>query len=223
MIYFPFTKGVDSSESKVAPGAIINAEGIALVRVNGAQADGVQPSTGNGTDLFVGFSVAGTTAAPFPEGFFNKVETLIVPASGAVTLQFAPVTGQTAVFNITTNAPVATPTVVGKQVTGLATGSEVRITYKYVLSVVAARAIYGDVGPGGYSGAYVGQIGVMRRGVIYTAEYDASVNWAAATAVKLDAGGLVTDQTGSGVAINARIIAVPGDEVPYLGLEFSAP
>lgn len=222
MIYGPFSKYVDSSEAVVAPGAVINAEGLALVRAAGNQAAGVLPATGTSADVFAGFSIAGTSAAPFMEGFTNKQETFIVPATGTVTLQFAPVPTQVFVFDKTTGAAASGYAVSGKNVTSLTVGDEVVVTYKYALSVIQARSLQGDVQPGGYSGAYIGQIGLIKRGQIYTSEYDTSKNWAAATAVKLAAGGQVTDQSGAGVAIPAAIIAVPSSEVTYLGLEFSA-
>jgi hypothetical protein len=156
------------------------------------------------------------------EGFTNKQETFVVPATGNVTLQFAPVPNQTFVFDVTTNSAVASPVVTGKVVSGLTAGDQVVVTYKYALSVVQARSLQGDVQPGGYSGAYIGQIGLLKRGMIYTSEFDASKNWAAATAVKLAAGGQLTDQTGSGNVVPCQIIAVPNAEVTYLGLEFSA-
>lgn len=224
MIYGPFSKYLDSSETVVAPGAVIDAEGMVLVRAKAAQAQGVMPSTGvAGSELFAGFSIAGTSAAPFAEGFSNKQETFTVPATGKVKLQFAPLPNQLFAFDNSTNAAVSpAPTVSGQTVSGLPAGDSVTITYKYSLSVVQARAMYGDVQPGGYSGAYIGQIGLIKRGMIYTDQFDASKNWAAATAVKMAAGGQVTDQTGTGDEIPAQIIAVPSSEVTYLGLEFSA-
>ncbi len=224
MIYGPLSKYPDSSEAAVAPGIVISAEGLALVRAKGAQSAGVMPSTGTSADVFAGFSLAGTSAAPFAEGFMNKVESFVVPATGSVTLQFAPVANQTFVFDNTTDTAVGSPTVVGNQVTSLTVGDEVTVTYKYPLTVVQARALMGDIQPGGYSGAYIGQIGLIKRGLIYTSEFDSSKDWTAAQAVKLAAGGQLTDQSGSGVAIaNCLIIATPGAEVPYLGIEFSAP
>lgn len=223
-IYSPLSKYPDSAEANVAPGIVINAEGLALVRAAGAQSQGVMPSTGTAADRFAGFSIAGTSAAPFAEGYVNKIETFTVPATGNVTLQFAPVTGQVFVFDDTTQAAVTPTGVVGAQVQGLEVGDEVTVTYKYALSVVQARALYGDVQPGGYSGAYIGQIGLVKRGLIYTSEFDASKNWAAATAIKLAAGGQLTDQSGTGNAItDAYVVALPGVEVPFLGIEFSAP
>lgn len=223
MIYGPFSKYLDSADVLVAPGAVIDAEGLVLVRAKANQAAGVMPSTGvAGSELFAGFSIAGTSAAPFFEGFANKQETFVVPATGKVKLQFAPVPNQTFVFDNSTNAAIPSPSVAGNVVSGLTAGDSVTVTYKYNLTVVQARALNGDVQPGGYSGAYVGQIGLLKRGVVYTSEFDASKNWAAATAVKMGAGGQVTDQSGTGDEFAAQIIAVPSSEVTFLGLEFSA-
>ena len=222
MIYSPYSKYTDSSEARVAPGAVIDSEGLALVRAKSAQSEGVMPSTGGTDEIFAGFSIAGTSAAPFMEGFTNKQETFIVSATGRVTLQFTPVPNQVFVFDKTTNAAVTPVTVVNNQVTGLTVGDEVVVTYKYILNVVQARALQGDVQPGGYSGAYIGQIGLIKRGLIYTSNFDASVDWAAATAVKTAAGGQVTDQDGTGVEVPGVIVATPTSEVTFLGLEFSA-
>lgn len=224
-IYLPLSKFRDSSEAITAPGAVIQAEGLALVRANNNQAAGVLPSTGTSTDLFAGFSSAGTSAAPFAEAFTNKVEVLTVSVTGAVVLARTPVAGQVSVYNLTTAAFVASPTVTGNSVsgTGMNAGDDVRVTYKFAVTQVEAVALFGNTQPGGYSGAYVGQIGVLKRGMIYTNQIDTSKNWAVATAVKLAANGQLTDQSGAGVTIDAQIIAVPGVEVPFLGLEFSAP
>ncbi len=224
MIYGPLSKYVDSAEANVAPGILIFAEGLALVRAQGAQAAGVLPSTGTSADMFAGFSFAGTSAAPFAEGYTNKVEAFVVPATGNVTLQFTPVAGQVFVFDNTADMAVASPTVVGNQVTGLTVGDEVTVTYKYPLTVNQARALSGDVQPGGYSGAHVNQIGMIKRGLLYTSEFDSAVDWSAATEIRLAAGGQITDQSGSGnVMANAFVVALPGAEVPFLGIEFSAP
>jgi hypothetical protein len=112
--------------------------------------------------------------------------------------------------------------VVANTVTGLTAGDVVNVTYQYTLTTIQARALVGDVQPGGYVGAYVGQSGIVKRGTVYTDQFDASKNWAAATAIKLAANGQLTDQTGTGVAIVGYVVAAPGVDVPFLGLEFSA-
>jgi hypothetical protein len=230
--YFPFGKTADSTEMLVAPGATILAEGQALVRTNGNTSAGVLPSTGGATDVFVGFAVAGTSAAPFAEPYYNKVEQFLVPSTGTVTLSLTPVAGQVFVFDNTTNGPGTGYTVTGANITGLTAGDEITVTYKYPLSVIQARALFGDVQPGGYSGAYVGQIGVYTRGTIYTSEFDSSKNWAgagsaAAQTLCLAANGQVTLGTPgtapAGVAIpNAYVSAVPSQDQPFLGITFSA-
>jgi len=231
--YFPFGKTADSTEMLVASGATILAEGQALVRTNGNTSAGVLPSTGGTTDIFVGFAVAGTSAAPFAEPYYNKVEQFLVPSTGIITLSLTPVSGQVFVFDNTTNAPATGYTVTGSTISGLTAGDEVTVTYKYALTVIQARALFGDVQPGGFSGSYVGQIGVYTRGTIYTSEFDASKNWAAAGSATsatlcLAANGQVTlgtpNSAPAGNAIPAAYVsAVPSQDQPFLGITFSAP
>lgn len=230
--YFPFGRTNDSTEMLVAPGATFFAEGQAAVRTAGATSAGVLPSTGTATDIFVGFVVAGTSAAPFAEAFYNKVEEFLVPSTGAITLSVTPVAGQVFVLDNTTGAPATGYTVTGAQVTGLVAGDEVTVTYKYPLTVIQARALFGDVQPGGYVGAEVGQIGVYTRGTVYTSEFDDSKNYAAAGAagsiLVLAANGQVTLGTpgaagAAPIAIpNAYVSAVPSQDQPFLGITFSA-
>lgn len=222
-ISLPLTKIVDSTEMVAAPGALIQAEGQALVRLASNQAAGVQVSTGDSGEKFVGFSFAGTSAAPFPESLTNKVETYVAAAGGSIKLSRKPIANQVSVWNVTTGAAVTTPTVTGDTVSGLTAGQTYTITYKFAETVFESVARQGDVQPGGYSGAIYGQIGVITRGLIYTSEFDAAVNWRAATAVKLAANGQLTDQTGSGVDIGAQIESIPGEEYPFLGIRFSSP
>ena len=223
MIYLPLSRFTDSAEAAVATGASITAEGQALVRATGASYLGVMPSTGAATDVFAGFSVLGVSAAPLAAAYATRVETFTVPGSGIVQLAETPVAGQVFVYDGTTGTAIAAPTVVGNTVTGLTGGDVVDVTYKYALSVVQARALQGDVQPGGYAGAYVGQSGLIKRGTIFTDQFDSSVNWMEATSIKLAASGQLTDQSGTGVAITgAYVVAVPSVEVPFLGITFSA-
>ena len=222
-ISLPLTKIVDSTEMVTAPGAIIQAEGQALVRAANNQAAGVQVSAGTSGEKFVGFSFAGTSAAPFPEAITNRVETYVASAGGSIKLSRTPISGQVSVWNDTDGAAETGGTVTGDTISGLDAGDTYTVTYKFSETVLEAVARQGDVQPGGYSGAIYGQIGVVTRGLIYTSEFDASVNWRAATAVKLGANGQLTDQNGSGVDIGAQIEAIPGVEYPFLGIRFSAP
>jgi hypothetical protein len=229
MISRPLTRVVLSTEMTVAPGATILAEGQALVRSNGATYLGVLPSTGTSTDVFQGFSFAGTSAYPFPEQYTNNVESFTVPATGSVVLSLTPLAGQVAVYDLTLGEPVTGFSVTGNTVSGLTVGDTVNVTYKYAMTIVQATALYGNVQPGGYSGAYVGQIGVITRGFIMTDQFDASQNWMAAgatssTQIVLGASGQLTLGTPgtTGVAFPGSVVRIPDEYYPFLGVEFSA-
>ena len=222
MIYHPLSAHIRSTEYPLAAGAVVSADGQALVATNVGGAFGVGPSMGTAGEVFVGFVLAQTSAAPFLEMTAVKVEKQVVPASGNVTLAFTPLASSTSVLDETTGTAVATPTVTGNVVSGLTVGDKVQVTYTYALTVSQAIGLMGNAVPSGYAGSLLGSVGCSQGGRIFTSLFDTSKNWAAATGVKLGANGHLTDQTGSGVAINAIIIAVPNHDVPFLGIEFNA-
>jgi hypothetical protein len=234
-IYFPQARFEASTEMLQAPGATFEAEGQVAVRLGGNTSAGVQPSAGVPNEIFAGFVIAGTSALPFAEPTYTKVETFLVPSTGAVTLSVTPSSSaDVGVYDLTTKQPVTTGlTITGAQVSGLTAGDQVQITYKYDLTVVQRRALFGDIQPGGYVGDTIGQIGVITRGTVYTSEFDHSANWGAAgssaatTIVVLPNGqvGLGTPGTSpAGVAIpNAYIVSLPSQDIPFLGITFSAP
>jgi len=214
----------------VAPGAVILAESQALVVASGGMSAGVMPATGTASDIFVGFAFAGTSALPFPEAYTNKVETFVVPTGGMITLSQTPVSGQVFVLDTTTGTQNTSFTVSGANVSGLTAGDTVNVTYKYAMTVIQERALYGDVQPGGYSGAYVGQIGLITRGDVWVTEFNAAANWAGvtntgATQICLAANGQLTvgtpGTTGNAVP-NCIVTGIPTQTIPYLGLRFSA-
>lgn len=235
-MYLPFGKFEQSTEMLQAPGASFTAEGQAVVRQAGASPLGVVPSTGQASDIFCGFAIAGTSALPFPEPSYTKVETFLVPATGAVTLSMTPVSNaDVGVYDLTTGSAVASPTINGAKVSGLTAGDQVQVTYKYDLTPVQRRALFGDVQPGGYVGDTIGQIGVVTRGTVYTAEFDHSVDW-----TKFDTTttapnkfvmvakangqvGLADSATNTAAVIPGYIVSLPTQDVPFLGITFSAP
>lgn len=223
MLYLPNSKIVDSSDVLVAAGAIITAEGQALIRASGAPSSGVTVSGGSSSEIFAGFSIQGVSAAPYPALYLSKVEKFTVPGSGIVQLAQTPVSGQLGVYDTTTSTQVSSPTVVGSTVTGLTAGDIVNVTYQYAATVIQSRSIIGDTQPGGSAGYSVGQTGLIQRGTIFTDQFNAAVNWAAATAIKTQANGQITDQTGSGATITgAYVVQAPTSDVPFLGITFSA-
>lgn len=230
-MYLPFGKFEQSTEMLQAPGASFHSEGQVAVRVAGNTAAGVQASAGAATDVFAGFVIAGTSALPFAEPTYTKVETFLVPATGVVTLSVTPASaGDVGIYDLTTNAAVTGATVTGAQVSGLTAGDQVQITYKYDLTVVQRRALFGDIQPGGYVGDTIGQIGVVTRGTVYTSEFDHSADYTKAgttAALQLVAGADGQVKLGTvgtnGAAIPGYIVSLPTQDVPFLGITFSAP
>lgn len=225
MIYGPLSFFTRSAEKALASGSVVADSGQAMIHAiqNGAQV--VAPAAGAASEIFVGFSSLQTSATPTVPATAVKVEDIdAVPATGIIIASKTPVTGTVSVQNAVTKATIAVVSVTGNSVdVGVGSaGLAVTLVYTHALTVTEARAIVGDIQPGGYSGHTYGQVGIGQEGVIYTSVFNSAVNWNAATAVKLAAGGKVTDQTGTGVAINAIVIRVPSKDYPFLGLQFQS-
>ena len=223
MIYSPLSSIVRSTERPLAVGAVLAADGQALVASNVNGKIGVAPSAGTTGEQFVGFVNAQTSAAPFLEQSAVKVDSGVASAGGSLALTFTPLASSLIILDAATNATVAGWTLAGSTVTGLTAGQSVKAVYTYALTVAQAVALMGNQVPSGYAGSLLGSTGVAQGGVVYTSMFDTSVNWASATGVKLAANGKVTNQAGSGSAINAVIVGTPSADFPYLGLQFTAP
>lgn len=221
------TRIVDSSDMLLAKSAKIVAEGQALVYVPGE--GGLAPSKGEAGEVFAGFVMRRTSAAPVVEDYMVKVERFVVaaPADGdpAVELQFEPLTSTVCVINVATNEVIADTDVEGKIVSSSSfmNDMELEVVYKYELSAAQARALFGDQQPGGSAGSLVGQTGVAKRGVIFTSWFDTSVNWSVAKQIKLAADGMITNEKGEGAVLpGAYVVYAPSVDEPFLGVEFSA-
>lgn len=220
------TRIVDSSDMLLAKSAKIVAEGQALVVVPG---EGLAPSKGVAGEIFAGFVMRRTSAAPVVEAYMTKVERFVVaaPAEGtpAVELQFEPLSASVCVVNLATGETIADVTVEGKTLSSDAfkNDMEIEVVYKWELTVAQARTIFGDAQPGGPAGDWLGQVGCAKRGMIYTSWFDSSVNWAAAKQIKLAAEGMITNEAGEGEVLpGAYVVHAPTVETPFLGIEFSA-
>lgn len=220
MLYID-TRIVDSSEAILAEGAQVTQEGQAMVAVPGK---GISPSTGAANEIFAGFAMNQLCGIPVLEPYGIAVEEFLVDSSAKVTVQFAPISNSVALINLESSGKIDSPTVTGKTIAATMTaGMKVKVVYRYALTNIQARAMMGDAQPGGPAGAIVGQCGLAKRGIIYTSCFDTSVNWAAATAIKLASDGFVTDQSGKGTVLTgAYVVKVPTAEIPFLGIEFSA-
>lgn len=226
-IYFPASKITDSDEAKLAAGFAITAEGQPLMNVPG---QGLQPADADvTTGIFAGFALCNQSAAALPMTYAVKVEEFIAAAATAVmNTQFASVSGQ---IGITMNgAAVASGdiTVSGTQVTvaNATVGAKLVVTYKFMPTAAQQIAMQGNIAPSGVAGALFGQTGRAKRGVIYTDQYDASINWGAVATVKFNGAGLLTGvptiATGADVLPGAYVVHVPTATQPFLGIEFSA-
>lgn len=223
MLYMPKTALFDSEEAVLSKSAVISAEGQALVAV----ADGLKESAGTEGEVFAGFVCQRVSATPFLEDFYCAVEELTVATAGSVELQREPLSNAVVgLVNIDSGEAIAGDTTVsGKTVsnTNLTEGLNVRVVYKYAMSVVEAKSRLGDVQPGGPAGALVGQIGLISRGTVYTNCFDPSVDWSKATSIKLAANGMVTSgESAQGTEIKGYVVEAPSVMYPFLGIKFSA-
>lgn len=225
MIYSPLSAFARSSEMPLSAVANLLSDGQAMVNVLENGVGCAKPSTGAAGEQFIGFSSLQTSATPIIPTTAVKVEEVVIPAGGKVTAARTPIAGTSFAYDTATGAALAIDSVVGKLVDFLVAnaGKTVRLQYRYTLTVVEARAMVGDVQPGGFSGNTYGTVGVAQTGVIYTDQFESGIDFQAATSIKLAANGRVTDQTGAnGTVINAIVKALPTVGHPFLGLEFNA-
>lgn len=229
MIYYPLSNILRSREMPLAASATLAQDGQAMIRNMVGQTFGAIPSSGASGEAFLGFLLGQMSSVPFLQTTAVKTEQFTLSAGKTVTLSKLPIASTTNVYNITgaaTAAPdsVNTTTGVVDLTTAGVVSSVYLITYRYTLSVVEARSRNGDVTPGGYAGLTTGTVALAVSGTIYTDQFDSSKNWAASTgaSVKMAASGLITDTTGSGVALTSSVISLPSVDYPFLGLTFSA-
>jgi hypothetical protein len=221
-------KIVQSREFPIAAGSVVNAEGQAVVQAFENGVEVVKPSLGSSGEKFMGF----TYGPVFTPVVKSLVEDLVVPASGAytVTLMNEPLAGQLFIKDLNTGtvqslgdpANANEYSISGKVVTfnsGNA-GHAMFIQYRY--SPTSLEVLMNDkmmittMSPV----AVINSIGVIQQGEVWTDQFNAAVDFASATALKMNAGGIITDQTGSGSSINGIITHVPDISVPYLGIRF---
>jgi hypothetical protein len=221
MIYFPATRVNVSTEFPVAVGSSIPAEGLALIADNTNGVFGLKPAAGGASEVFMGIAVSQQTVLTIA----TKTEAFVQPVTHQIVLAFTPVGGTVGVWDNTAQAAIATGgggwTLSGKTLTLQAAtdGHDIYVYYKYTPTANQARAIQGDVFPGGPAGTALSQIGCARSGIVYTDQFDTSVNWNAnGIVVKTAANGQFTIG-GAGTALTGvQVISPPVAGMPYLGL-----
>lgn len=219
MIYFPQTRAFISSEKPVAVGFSIDAEGQALVGVTQNGEFGVKPSAGTASEVFAGIAVSQQILITSKA----RAEQVIVPVGLSFDLDRTPQAGTLALWNATDGAVVAGGdiTLAGRNVTLAAgyAGKTVTAFYKYAVTVAESRALQGDVPPGGAAGASISQVGVFKNGVVFTDQFDTTVNWNALNpVVRLGANGQFTIG-GTGTIVNCTITQAPSANSAFLGLD----
>ena len=220
MLYFPNGRPIIATEVPIAASSTIAAEGQALVADTTGGVFGAKPSAGSSSENFLGIAVSQQIdLATFP-----KVEEKVVPNTDAVTIARTPSSGTLSVYDVTTSTLLSVTThytVSGETVTmadSTYRGHTLRLNYKFAPTAIEARAIQGDVYPGGAAGTSIGQVGVFQMGIVYTTEYDSTKDWTAAgITVKTGANGQFT-VGGSGTTVDCVVVAAPSSSNPYLGL-----
>jgi len=219
-----------SQEFPVATGQTIGAEGLALIQVIQGGVEKVGLSASGAGEVFMGISY-GEVFTPATK---SKVETLSIAAAGTtLTLQKAVLTN-TQVFVYDNTASVALA--IGNPANlneysvndtlltfnaGKA-GHSMTITYRY--APTAAELIAQDnVRITSFSSTdYIGSIGCIQQGEVYTDMFDASKDWSTATGVETGNNGIFDINGGAGTLIaNAVITHVPNAEYPFLGIRLN--
>lgn len=225
MLNQKYTRQFLTEHRPVAPGFVINEEGVALVyvQVPGENELHVQPSTGAAGEVFAGLS----WTRNHPPAMLPSVSEGVVPADLTIELEQTPVTGQLLIavagvkLEIVANAPAdATQVrVVGREVTfhADALGQGYYTQMQFEPTVTQARQILGDMPVGGLASNNEGIIGILTRADAATTMFDASADWTGGELhPSLGADGRLTIG-GSGTKLtNVVVVSTPGADVPYL-------
>ena len=223
MINFSASKVYETIERPVLAGQTVSQEGCAIIDGHAGGAYGVGMSAGAAGEKFVGVSVNMLkTVTRMP-----NVERAVQPVSNTIQLSFTPLGGSLRVYDETTGTDItanATPSGSVITMTAPSVGHTLAIFYAYSPTTIQATQMFGNVHPGGAAGDFLAQIGIVRRGDVFTSEYDTASDWGDnATPVKLGANGLFT-KAGSGVNISewVTVISAPTPGQAFLGLSVTA-
>jgi hypothetical protein len=188
----------------------------------------VKPAVGDAGEIFVGFSWMHNVMP----SVLSKVELVVVPKVAPFTFQLSRqniISGQISGSNKGTfyeEGTVAAHIFDCEESTGILTfdpsdaEKRIEMVYKYSPSVLEAKANYADadinINP---AFAFLGSIGCILTGEIFTDQFDASVDWSAKRGEVYLGTGLLT---GSGATkLGAHVTHVPTADNPFLGVQFS--
>ncbi len=238
MIYNSLCQIRVSNPYGVAAGVTAVEEGRALigVRENGTLKAKIAVGGAN-TEEFIGFALNERTAPSiFPLVLENEVVVLLeagkwgvqLPKTLTGTPRVSYVSSGTA-LTVASGAPAAGEyRVVGSQieVNTADLGKALRIVGNYVPNIADLMYLGGDNSPTTFSTitSLIDTTGVIEQGVVYTSNYDVTVDWASwtpATGLKAVANGVVST-SGTGATIRGRVVQAPTQDIPFLGIDFSS-
>lgn len=184
MMLFDRTRIYESIEKSVATGSTITAEGQPVVMTS---TGGVKPAAATATDKFYGVAwaqqltivslpFAETVVAPVGGGAVNLSRTNLYTATakvGSLTVSYA--------------GPAAPGTVYVNITQGIATfdaadAGTYRLSYRYEPTTVEVLTVQGNIPAGGSAQFITDTVGIIRRGEVYTTEYNTLIDWASMAA-----------------------------------------
>lgn len=215
MLYMPKTRLAQTHNRNLAPGSVLVDEGVALVAAAGGT---VKVGTGLANEKFVGIAI-------FQRGpllSLPAIEEFTGNAGAKYTLNNVALGGTLTVRNKATNAVLAPTTDytfnTGTNELTLVNAGNVVISYERSPSVLEARALQGDVQPGGTVPMNYQFTGVIAKGDVYTSHFETADDWTNPDSViRIGANGKLTTQ-GTGAVVDAYVIGVPNVEQAFLGI-----
>lgn len=225
MLELSLCRLTETREMPVASGVVIDAEGLALCGMLEAGEEKLTPYVSG--SYFVGFSY-GETFTPATK---SKVERVVVPSASPYVVSLAKnnlLADNYLLYNVTVGGYITKDTgytmdVANGSITFDASyaGMTIDVTYRYYpttneilmedkVSLLTRTAA-----------EFLGQIGVITEGEVFTDQFDAAIDWSAATGIKAGANGILTNQDGTGALIlGAKVSYLPTADYPFLGIRF---
>jgi len=110
-----------------------------------------------------------------------------------------------------------------------AAGHVVNVQYRYNLTAQQSLALAGTGIPGNQAPQVTGKLDVIRKGIVYTDQFNAGIDWTTWAALASTSGVIVGNSgqftlgalTAGAVVPNAVITQIPTSDLPFLGIYFS--